>query len=214
MLRSFEDALTKKLDLDRWSRGDAAERRAMLTELFDYASAKFSLPMELHFEKPEGADASFALADPMTGNIHVNESRWRTCDPADPLFYFLRELRRAVQSARPDLFPPEIALNERYVIQFDGTCYRVEDDWVSLVKLEGSEDYFTELYLSSPCQTDANDFAHRCLKNAGAGRRADELRAMWAPGFRLFSREQAEEEFLKAVREIDRLLDEDEQEKS
>ena len=72
MLRSFEDALTKKLDLERWSRGDAAERRAMLTELFDYASAKLSLPMGLLFEKPEGIDASFALADPMKiGRAHV-----------------------------------------------------------------------------------------------------------------------------------------------
>ena len=215
MLRSFEDALTKKLDLERWSRGDAAERRAMLTELFDYASAKLSLPMGLLFEKPEGVDASFALADPMTGDIHINESRWRTGDPVDPLFYFLKELRRAAQSARPELFPPEIALNDRYVIQFDGTCYRVEDEWVSLVKLEGSEDYFTELFLASPCQTDANDFALRCLKNAGAGRRADELHAMWAPGYHLFPKEKAREEFMNAVRAIDRLLSEEEpQEKS
>lgn len=72
--------------------------------------------------------------------------------------------------------------------------------------MSGAHSYFTELYLSTPCERDANAFAYRSLKAAEATGHIDALYDKWSPKFLIFREEDALDEFFKAVTEIDHLL--------
>ncbi len=206
MLEVFERNLIAQLNLGAWQIGDSENRKAIMGKLFDFAKAAFDLKPQLYFTMPEGFEQAYGLSNPVTGDIHVNEVIWDQCDPIDPLFYFLHELRHSIQSSNPQLFSEAHQLNCIYLIQFDGTGYKVDGGDIRAVRLEGEQGYFTELYLASPCEQDANAFAYRCLKAAGATERLDELYAMWSPRYVYFTKEEALAEFYKTVSEIDRRI--------
>ena len=206
MLKSFEKAIVARLDLARWYRADDRERMEIMRGLFGYAKSVFGFKPELYFTMPAGFEMAKGLSDPITGDIHLNQAQWKDCDPIEPLFYFLHELEHSIQSSHKELFSEAHRINTQYQIQFDGTGYKTVDGEIRAVKLEGKQGYFTELYLASPCERDANSFAYRCLKAAGAEGMIDDLYAMWSPRYTYFSEEEAQELFLKAVAEIDRLV--------
>lgn len=205
MLAQFEKDMIAKLDLPKWSTADSMQKKSIMEGLFDFARNVFSLKIRLSFTMPEGFEMAYGLSNPSTGDIHINEALWTSCGSIEPLFFFLHELRHSVQASHLALFPQEYALNSRYIIQFDGTGYKVENGTLTSVRLEGTQDYFTELYLASPCERDANAFAYRCLKAAGADTHVDALYHMWSPEYRYFSEESALDEFKKAAAEIERL---------
>lgn len=205
MLERFEKNVIAKLDLKEWNSADNARKKAIMSALFEYAGDVFRLKSRLFFTMPKGFEQANGLSDPSTGDIHINESLWASCGPIEPLFFFLHEIRHSIQSSHPELFPKEYEINSHYVIQFDGTGYKVDGDEIEEVKMDGEQGYFTELYLASPCEQDANAFAYRCLKAAGAGSAADALYEMWSPEYRYFRAEDALGEFMKAVERIDRL---------
>ena len=205
MLAQFEKDMIAKLDLSKWSAADSNQKKGIMEDLFAFARNVFSLKIKLSFTMPEGFEMAYGLSNPSTGDIHINEALWTSCGSIEALFFFLHEVRHSIQSSHPELFPQEYALNSRYIIQFDGTGYKVENGKITAVHLIGTQDYFTELYLASPCERDANAFAYRCLKAAGADERIDALYRMWSPGFRHFSEEAALDEFIKAAAEIERL---------
>ena len=69
-----------------------------------------------------------------------------------------------------------------YVIQYDGTCYKLIDGEWKECKLDGSIEYFTELYLGQPYERDANDFAYEKVKELlGDSPELQELHAFWTP---------------------------------
>ncbi len=207
MLAQFEKDMIAKLDLSKWSAADSNQKKGIMEDLFAFARNVFSLKIKLSFTMPEGFEMAYGLSNPSTGDIHINEALWTSCESIEPLFFFLHEVRHSIQSSHPELFPQEYALNSRYIIQFDGTGYKVENGQITTVSLTGTQDYFTELYLASPCERDANAFAYRCLKAADAGERIDALYHMWSPEYRYFSEEHALDEFLKAAAEIERLAE-------
>ncbi len=208
MLHTLEQEIIGHLHLDEWQAADHDQKKSIMQGLFQLAKDAFQLDIQLLFSMPFGFEAAYGLADPVTGDIRVNEAKWPACDPIEPLYYFLHELRHAIQSARPELFPRGIEINSRYMIQFDGVGYKVDGDDVITVKLEGSRGYFTDLYLASPSERDANLFAYRCLKAAGASGRLEQIHAMWTPKFHYFTEENAPDEFMKTVSEIERLSNE------
>lgn len=61
-------------------------------------------------------------------------------------------------------FDELISRSRLYVIQYDGTCYKLVDGEWKECKLEGSIEFFTELYLGQPHERDANDFAYERVK--------------------------------------------------
>lgn len=206
MLQSFERALMEQLNLARYLQ----DKQAFLLEVFQFSRSFFDLKNRLRFSMPPGFETAEGLTDPVSGDICLNAALWPGLPWLSPLQTLLHELRHSIQATRPELFPPEIAVNNTHVIQFDGTGYRIRGSEAVTVKLPGAQDYYTELYLASPCERDANAFAHRCLKAAGAGAEADEHYQFWSPRWTHFTEAQATDEFLNAAAEIDRLAAEEE----
>ncbi len=181
-----------------------ADPKPLAESLLALACDCFGLSLVLSFNMPSGYETANALFDPVVSTVYCNPSSDSTT-PVKLLFFFLHELRHALQAFCPHLFSESIRLNNRYVIQYDGTAYRLSEGEWQAVKLGGEEDYYTELYLASPGERDANAFAYRCL-NGLYGKETDDLFAAWTPQWRYFSEGEAEAEFLKAVTEIDRLI--------
>lgn len=179
--------------------------KTIMQHVFQLAKDGLKLNIKLCFTMPEGFEQAYGVTNPVTGDIHVNEALWDPSNPVEPLFYFLHELRHAIQAAHPDWFSRAIQLNARYILQYDGTAYKIEQHEILEVKLPGEQAYFTELYLASPAEVDANAFAYRCLSGVG-GEKLERLYAMWSPEYRYFSREEADDEFLKAVEAIEAQL--------
>lgn len=207
MLISFERQLIEQLNLARYLQ----DKQAFLQEIFQFSRDFFGLHNQLRFFMPDGFEAAEGLTDPVSGDICLNSALWPSLPALSPLQTMLHELRHSIQAARPALFPPEIAVNNTHVIQFDGTGYLIRGGEIVTVKLPGEQSYYTELYLASPCERDANAFAHRCLKAAGAGAEADEHYKFWSPRWTHFTEAQANHEFLNAAACIDRLAAEEEQ---
>ena len=176
--------------------------KTVLQRVFQLAKDGLNLNIKLCFTMPEGFEQAYGVTNPVTGDIHVNEALCNPSNPVEPLFYFLHELRHAIQAAHPDWFSKAIQRNARYILQYDGTAYKIEHHEILEVKLPGEQAYFTELYLASPAEVDANAFAYRCLYGVG-GETLEQLYAMWTPEYRYFSREEADSEFLKAVEAIE-----------
>ena len=74
-------------------------------------------------------------------------------------------MRHASQYLRPSLFSDAIRRSLQYIIQYDGTCYKQVNGSYRKCKLDGGEDYFTNLYLGQPHEVDANVFAYEQTKN-------------------------------------------------
>lgn len=65
---------------------------------------------------------------------------------------------------------------------FDGTCYKLVENHYLKCKLEGSEGYFTSLYLGQPHEVDANTFAYeQTRKICGDSAGLKELFDFWMP---------------------------------
>ena len=207
MIDTFEKVFTGRINLIKWYNANRNEKKAILVDLFDFTQNYFGLSASLSFSMPVGFEEAYGTTKPASGDIYLNETLWDTCEPIEPLYYFLHELRHSIQYACPTLFPKEYELNSRYVIQFDGIGYKIDNENTIEVKLGENTDYYTELYLATPCERDANLFAFRCLTNAGATGYIDMLYEMWSPKFVYFSEDTATEEFIKAVAEIDRIID-------
>lgn len=63
-----------------------------------------------------------------------------------------------------------------------GNRYKLVDGEWKECKLEGSIEFFTELYLGQPHERDANDFAYERVKALlGASPELQELLAFWTP---------------------------------
>jgi len=70
----------------------------------------------------------------------------------------------------------------QYIIMFDGTCYKLVENRYLKCKLEGSEGYFTSLYLGQPHEVDANTFAYeQTRKICGDSAGLKELFDFWMP---------------------------------
>ena len=207
-LSDYEKQIAGRLDYPRYISGDAEAKKAIFNEILRFTNEYFGMSTELFFTMPEGFEAAHGLTDPDTGNIRVNEALFDDGAPFLPLFIFLHELRHAIQKARVELFSKEIAVNCSHMIQFDGTGYSVDGDTVTAVKLGGEQEFYTELYLGSPAEMDANKFAYDMLRQVCADEALEDHYRIWTPSYRIIPKERMLEEFMKAAERIDRLAEE------
>ena len=120
------------------------------------------------------------------------------------MFYLFHELRHALQYLHPESFDGLIARSRLYVIQYDGTCYKLVDGEWKECKLDGSTEHFTELYLGQPYDRDANDFAYEKVKELlGDSPELQELHAFWTP-----KKPIADQVYEELYRQIDDMIGE------
>ena len=179
-----------------------------LKELLAFTNDFFQMEYHLSFDMPAGYEQANGLTDDERQTIFINAPYMPSWSNAETLFYFFHELRHAIQYRNPSLFSPAIQANLTHVIQYDGTAFLYALGTWHQVKLTGSPEYFEELYLSSPCELDANHFAYSCVKECGLTAedavKIDQLYHQWLPQYNCFPKESADAVFLKAVSDIDR----------
>lgn len=141
-----------------------------------------SLPINLSFDMPEGYETANGTFDPTVNTLFINKEMLQSQPEYEQMFYLFHELRHALQYLHPESFDELISKSRLYVIQYDGTCYKLVDGEWKECKLDGSIEYFTELYLGQPYERDANDFAYEKVKELlGDSPEPQVLHAYWMP---------------------------------
>ena len=139
--------------------------------MFDYQAhftqycREHTLPLYLSFAMPAGYENANGTFDVAAKTVYINTTRLNDAPDYEKAFYFFHELRHASQYLCPDQFSSSIQRSLQYVIQYDGTCYKWVNGSYRKYKLDGSEEYFTNLYLGQPHEVDANVFAYEQTRN-------------------------------------------------
>ena len=134
--------------------------------MFDYQKLfapycrEHALPLYLSFAMPVGYENANGTFDVASKTVYINTTRLNDAPDYEKAFYFFHELRHTSQYLCPDQFSSSIQRSLQYVIQYDGTCYKQINGSYRKCKLDGSEEYFTNLYLGQPHEVDANRFAY------------------------------------------------------
>ena len=157
----------------------------------------------LSFIMPVGYENANGTFDPDRRTVYINMKRLDESPDYEKLFYLFHELRHASQYLQPERFGEMIIKSRHYVIMYDGFCYKfVNGEWKSC-KLDGSEDFFTEVYLGQPYEMDANTFAYKevsSLLGDSPGLRA--LYSLWMPKAAI-----SEDTFREIYGEIDQYIE-------
>ena len=156
--------------------------------MFDYKSyfdkycKDHNLDLNLSFDMPTGYETANGTFDVESGTVYINAEHLNDAPDYEKIFYLFHELRHSSQYLFPELFGSAINRSLQYVIMFDGTCFKIIDGKYHECKLEGGEEYFTDLYLGQPYEIDANTFAYEQVKEIFGD--SDDLRKLyefWMP---------------------------------
>lgn len=181
------------------------DNRQKATELMQRWAATLGVEYALSFDMPAGFDTANATYVPQRKTICLNPALTEE-DDISCAFYLLHELRHAWQHQRRQELPEDMARSLDYVILYDGTCYKQHDgNWLEC-RLEGDEEYFTDLYTNLPYEVDANEFAYQGLLPGLEDRqreRLEELCSLWAPRNQVISLAQMPDALEKTYRRID-----------
>lgn len=109
---------------------------------------------------PAGYENANGTFDVAAKTVYINTTRLNDAPDYEKAFFLFHELRHASQYLCPSLFSDTIRRSLQYIIQYDGTCYKWVNGSYRKYKLDGSEEYFTNLYLGQPHEVDANRFAY------------------------------------------------------
>ena len=164
----------------------------------DYC-AENGLAISLSYDMPAGYENANGTFDPVVNTLFINKDFLKDLPDHEQMFYLFHELRHAFQYIHPERFDVRIQKSCRYVIMYDGHCYKlVQDDWKECV-LEGNAEYFSALYLGQPYEADANEFAYEKAKSiCGESAALDDLHSFWMPKIQI-----ADSEYEKLYSEID-----------
>ena len=156
-----------------------------------------NLDLTLSYDMPEGYETAFGNFDVTLKTVFINAKYLNEDPDYIKAFYLFHELRHAAQYLLPEQFNSEIIKSLQYVINYDGLCYKLIDGEYRECRLDGSEEYFTKLYLGQPYEVDANTFAYEQVKQLYGD--SDDLRATyesWIPDSPV-PNEMYEEVFIK-----------------
>lgn len=149
---------------------------------FDRYRKENGLDLRLSFDMPPGYETANGTFDAETKTVYINAACLKGAPEYEKAFYFFHELRHAAQELCPARFSEAIRRSLRYVIQYDGICYKRIGGEYAECRLEGGAERFTDLYLGQPHEADANTFAYAQVSALFGD--SDELRKLyefWTP---------------------------------
>ena len=156
--------------------------------MFDYEkyfnrySADNNLDLVLSFDMPSGYETAYGTFDIESKTVFINAEYLKDAPDFEKAFYLFHELRHASQYLCPDIFSRAVNRSIQYVIMYDGTCYKTINGKYYECKLEGDEDYFTNIYLGQPYEVDANKYAYEQAKRLfGESEDLCKLYESWMP---------------------------------
>lgn len=154
-----------------------------LRKYVDLYCKEEKIEINISAEMPEGYENAFGTYDVLMNTLFINEKIIAALPEYEQLFYLFHELRHASQYLAPEKFSSEIQKSRFYVILYNGICFRLfENEWKEC-SIEGTGEYFRNLYMNLPYEKDANVFAYRKTSEIlgdSAGLR--ELYSYWVPG--------------------------------
>lgn len=140
------------------------------------------LDLDLSFNMPDGYKTANGSFDFELKTVFINAELLKEVPDYEKAFYLFHELRHSSQYLYPKLFGSVIGRSLQYVIMYDGTCYKIINGKYYECKLEGSEVYFTNLYLGQPYEADANKYAYEQVKKKyGDSDALRKLYEFWMP---------------------------------
>lgn len=144
------------------------------------------ISVKLCYNMPNGYETAYGTYDVTVNTLFLNMELLKNAPEYEVMFYLFHELRHAMQYLCPSLFNERIQESRFYVILYNGTCYKlIENEWQECI-LEGSEEYFTQAYLSLPYEIDANAFGYEKAKELCKNKKElQELYAFFLPHDRL-----------------------------
>ena len=203
----MEHLIQTNIDLLQWSRSSSDERLKAVEKII--CLIQQDLPLNLSFDMPSGYETAFGTYDPVVKQLFINRNQLQQ-DGISFLWYFLHELRHAIQYQYHFLFSDIIQLSLPYVIQYNGLCFKLQNGQWHSIPLNGSEEYFTELYLCLPYELDANQFALNLLQQASCIEQySDELKHLqnlWFPKYSCFPEAEAWTHLQTVFHQIDSCL--------
>lgn len=169
--------------MQNWLTASPSQRKEILRACFESAKAQFPLEgLQLSFQMPTGYEEANGTYDVTVNTLFLNPDFLSTNSLELP-FYFLHELRHAMQYLHPEQFPGEIQCSLPYVILHNGFCYKLVDGVWRELDLSGADADFENSYLSLPYELDANRFAYDTLWAEFPEQTCelDKLLAFWTP---------------------------------
>lgn len=149
---------------------------------FDIYCKETGLELSLCFDMPEGYETANGLFDDEQKMVYINGKMLEEVPDFEKTFYLFHELRHAAQYLKPEQFPEMIRRSLQYVIQYNGTCYKLVDGEYRECVLQGGEARFGELYLGQPHEMDANQYAfEQTRKIFGESEGLKKLYDFWLP---------------------------------
>ena len=149
---------------------------------FDAFCKGDGLKLCLSFDMPPGYEAANGTFDFETETVYINAECLSGSPDYEQAFFFFHELRHALQYLRPERFSSAIIRSLPYTIMFDGVCYKLVDGKYLECKLDGGDEYFTDIYLGQPYKVDANNYAYEQAKTLyGDSEELRKLFEFWKP---------------------------------
>ena len=144
------------------------------------------ITVKLSYDMPIGYEPAYGSYDVTINTLFLNAELLKNAPRYEVMFYLFHELRHVMQYLCPELFNEQIQKSRFYVVLYNGVCYKlINNEWREIT-LEGSEEYFTRVYMSMPYELDANAFAFEKTKEiCGDTLELQKLYSYWTPNDRL-----------------------------
>ena len=141
-----------------------------------------TLDLFLSFNMPAGYETANGTFDVGSRTVCINADYLKEAPDYEKAFYLFHELRHASQYLCPELFSSAVNRSIQYVIMYDGTCYKIVNGTYYECRLEGGEDFLTNIYLGQPHEVDANKYAYEQVKKTcGDSDGLRKLYEFWMP---------------------------------
>jgi hypothetical protein len=194
---------------ESWNNLSSAQKLDIANTFFMQINKDNELNAKISYDMPEGFEDAFGTYDDPTNTLFFNESVCISEGLVCCLFTIAHEMRHAQQYKHPAKFSLEIQKSRNYaIIAPVKTGYKLlGDKWLEC-ELPYDTNYLTELYLCSPNEKDANDYAYNYIMQTVKGNQEkvselNEYIRMWQPEYKYIRKEDEMLEINKIYDYID-----------